>query len=480
MIKKLLTILLLQAFACSGMPVFSRYPQGTNNGIVVSTDALHNFLEVYEGMVSDVQFYEVSAHGLSHDLIISVEEPFRISLDCFDAYGNSIVLQPSAGSIAETQIFVRFFPQATGTLQALILHQSEGFEPSTVSAAGTCIENQIPENYYSTATATGRQLKTQLFNIIKDHNVAEYSSLWQHFETTDAMFSGHVWDIYSDIYCGHPPYLYEFNTDQDKGSGGNSEDQFFNREHSMPLSWYGGQVEPMATDIFHIYPVDKYVNGLRANFPFGQVNNPTRVTRNGGKLGPNALTGYSGTAFEPVDAFKGDLARTYFYMATRYENLISQWNHSTEGNNVLAQNTYPGFKTWVKDMLLEWHASDPVSQKEVRRNNAVYLIQGNRNPFIDHPEFVNRIWGDTTTSIESPPQNIAVSVYPNPASSFVTVASDHRIDAIEIYSISGRIISRHNTEAFHYQVMLPAIPPGVYIIRLQLADSAYNRLLIIQ
>lgn len=129
------------------------------------------------------------------------------------------------------------------------------------------------------------------------------------------------------------------------------------------------------------------------------------TSTNGSKLGSSAVNGYSGTVFEPIDEFKGDFARIIFYFATRYENIISTVSFPMFGNSA-----YPGISSWSLPMLLQWHTNDPVSEKEINRNNAAYSFQGNRNPFIDHPEYVNSIWGTTTPDTEAPttPTNLTV------------------------------------------------------------------------
>ncbi len=125
-----------------------------------------------------------------------------------------------------------------------------------------------------------------------------------------------------------------------------------------------------------------------------KVGNANWTSSNGSKVGICAVSGYSGTVFEPIDSFKGDFARTFLYMVTRYENLVANWpSNSTECAVVYAGNNGLTYKPWYVSMLLAWCALDPVSQKEINRNNAVYAIQANRNPYIDHPEYINLIWG---------------------------------------------------------------------------------------
>jgi endonuclease I len=381
----------------------------------VSVSQLHNFRGVYPGQFSEVQFYYVSGSELGQNLEVSVEGPFRISLDCFEDFGNSLSLVPANGTITSTRIYVRFYPETTGLKQGTIIHQAGSVGPLTISLSGEGLGDVIPTGYYSSANAGGSRLKTQLHNIINYHQTQSYSSLWQHFKQTDATFAGKVWDMYSDLPCQEPPYIFTFVEDQDTGTGGNSEGDVYNREHSVPRSWFGGQIDPMNTDLFHIWPVDKWVNAQRADYPYGEVNNPSWTSLNGSKLGANAAAANTGTAFEPIDAYKGDVARGVFYIITRYEDQIESWTYNVNGMAMLDNQKYPGLKPWAISMLMQWHINDPVSQKEILRNQAIYEIQGNRNPFIDHPEFVDRIWGDTTVTVFLPTA-AAIKIYPNPAS----------------------------------------------------------------
>lgn len=233
-----------------------------------------------------------------------------------------------------------------------------------------------PAGYYNSAYGlTGQQLKAALHNIIDDHDAASYSYLWTAFQTTDVRADGGVWDIYSNSQ-------YVFVDDQ-CGSY-SSEGDCYNREHSWPQSWFN-EAAPMKSDLFHIYPTDGYVNGVRGNYPFGEVGVATYISSNGSKLGNSVTPGYTATVFEPIDEYKGDLARSMFYMSVRYYTEDGGWNSS--GMTDKAE-----IKEWAMTMLLRWHENDPVSQKEIDRNNAIYAIQGNRNPFIDNPDFAPMIW----------------------------------------------------------------------------------------
>jgi len=245
---------------------------------------------------------------------------------------------------------------------------------------------QIPDGYYDDAEGkTGEDLRTALYNIIKDHSAESYSDLWEDFKSTDKKDNGKVWDIYSIKKDGSSDYEYTFSDDQ--CGDYSAEGDCYNREHSFPKSWFNDD-SPMYTDLFHIYPTDGYVNGKRANLPYGETDNASWTSTNGSKIGYCSYVGYTDKIFEPIDEFKGDLARSYFYMLTRYKDVCSSWTSDMlEGDH---------FAEWARKMLVEWAEEDTVSQKEIDRNNAIYDIQNNRNPYIDHPEWVKTIWGDNT------------------------------------------------------------------------------------
>lgn len=247
--------------------------------------------------------------------------------------------------------------------------------------------------YY--APADGKQnstLKTAMCGIIYNRTEKNYDDLWTAFQTTDVRSDGKIWDMYSNI-TNYTPVT--------SGSSYSVEGDSYNREHSWPQSWFSSNA-PMYTDLHHIYPTDGFVNGKRSNYPFGETNNPTYSSENGfSKLGPCSYDGYTGVVFEPADEYKGDFARTYFYMVTCYEEKLADW-YAGNADGIQATidgSTYPAFTEWQLNMLMEWAKNDPVSEKEINRNNAVYAIQNNRNPFIDYPGLQEYIWGICTNDV---------------------------------------------------------------------------------
>ena len=271
---------------------------------------------------------------------------------------------------------------------------------------------QIPTGYYDgTAGLTGAALKTKLWEIIKNgHQDKGYDGLWTAYYTTDRdkyyENDNSLLDMYSEKPTSTDSYNFTLGSNQ-CGVGGNynSEGDCYNREHTIPQSSFNDGY-PMRSDVHHVLPTDGYVNNRRGTYPYGVVASSSWTSTNGSKLGSSAVNGYSGTVFEPIDEFKGDFARIIFYFATRYENIISTVSFPMFGNSA-----YPGISSWSLPMLLQWHTNDPVSEKEIDRNNAAYSFQGNRNPFIDHPEYINSIWGTTTPDTEAPstPTNLIVT-----------------------------------------------------------------------
>lgn len=294
----------------------------------------------------------------------------------------------------------------------------------------------VPAGYYDgTEGLAGNALRVALHEIIDNHNSISYSAIWNAFEDTDARPDGTVWDMYSDVPDGTPPYVYDFFVDQGSGS---SEGSGYNREHSWPHSWYGSH-SPMYTDLFMVYPTDSYVNNRRGNYPFGEVRNATWTSQNGCKLGSCDYPGYSGMVFEPIDEYKGDFARAYFYMGVRYYNEDGGWSGSPMVNG--AQ-----LKPWAEAMLLEWHFADPVSQKEIHRNDAVYAYQHNRNPFIDRPDFVSAMFGVSVSDAPETPLVASILLYqntPNPFNPNTNIRyelQDNGPVDLQVFDMKGRLV----------------------------------------
>lgn len=349
---------------------------------------------------------------------------------------------------------------------------------------------QDPYNgYYNDAIGKrGDALKQALYDIIKNNTYIAYGELWTHYGTTDVKANGDtIWDIYSDIPDGEAPYDYLFYTNQCSNNSGNSEGLCYNREHSVPNSWFGGdatQYEQIYTDLFHLYPTDAYVNNQRGNNPYGVVTAPTWTSQNGSKLGPNAYSeDYTDVVFEPIDAFKGDLARTYFYMSLRYKDKnLSQKPQSCYNGSTL--------KPWAMAMFKEWHKADVVSSKEQVRNDKVQSIQNNRNPFIDYPELVEYIWGDSVDYAWAPYEIDAIyefvqphyAVYPNPAKEKIQIQNaELKIKRLLLCNTLGQVLPLTVVlENPVVEIDMQNLKPGIYFLKIEEEHHTETQKIIIQ
>ena len=246
------------------------------------------------------------------------------------------------------------------------------------------------------------------------------------------------------------------------------EGDCYNREHIIPQSVFNS-ASPMVSDAHFITPTDGKVNGLRSNFPHGMVGTATNTTLNGGKLGSASnsgfAAGYSGTVFEPINEFKGDIARMYFYFATRYENLVASYTYGMF-NGTSDQVFTPAFK----NILLQWNLNDPVSPREIARDNAIYARQNNRNPFIDNNAYITSIWGlaPSQLSLSEFELNANINVYPNPSqTNKINITSDVVIESIELININGQIISKIENPNFENKTyQLTDLPQGFFFLKI--------------
>ncbi|WP_323787996.1 endonuclease [Psychroserpens sp.] len=316
---------------------------------------------------------------------------------------------------------------------------------------------QIPSGYYDHATGTGYTLKTQLKRIINNvddpqisntieeqHQPQSYNSLDNFNSNYERDFyyetngSNTILDMYSENPTGTDPYTYSPGSDE--CGNYNGEGDCYNKEHVIPQSVFSSQT-PMYSDAHHLIPADGRVNGFRGNFPFGRVDDNqllsqsgiTNPTQNGSKAGDNLNSGYSAgysnTVFEPIDEFKGDIARIYFYFVTRYEDQITSWS----SYDMFDGSSDKALADPFLNILVTWHQMDPVSQKEIDRNNNIYYNhQNNRNPFVDHPEYVALVW-DTTPDTEAPtdPTNLVAS---NPTDNSIDLTWTASTDNIAVAS----------------------------------------------
>jgi len=358
---------------------------------------------------------------------------------------------------------------------------------------------QIPTGYYNSATGTGYTLKTQLKTRITTGHVDQgYGSIWGLY--TQSAFrdnyyenNGSLLDMYSEKPSGLDSYEYT-NTSQQCGSYG-AEGDCYNREHLVPQSYFDNfEVDPMKNDPFHVVPSDGKVNGDRNNLPFGVVASGTYLSSNGSKRGTNTVNGfsnYSGTVFEPIDEFKGDIARAYFYFATRYEDFMDDFYSAANASTCQAKNMFDGSINKVFNdnfilLLIKWHLQDPVSPKEIAQNNAIYNYQGNRNPYIDHPEYVCSIWSAQCVTVNALSRDSFellsnITVYPNPSNEQkINITSAVSIETIELININGQIINEVKNPIFESNTFtMENLPQGFYFLKLTSGNQSVTKKVII-
>ena len=412
------------------------------------------------------------------------------------SYSNSLSFIASNLTVATPYYFFIFAAKGECT--------GEPFYNTTPLSGSTTTTNNttgIPTGYYNnTGDLSCQPLKTKLRDIITDgYNELTYTpGLWIAYQYTDmhrndANKADVIWDMYSDVPNGPDPYYYTYQVDQCGATGYKIEGDCYNREHSTPQSWFNKQA-PMVSDINHIFPTDGYVNNVRNNFPFGEVASASQTSKNGSKLGTGNNFGYTGVVFEPIDAYKGDFARSSFYMATRYQNEIitNNWSLNGTANEVFlsdkdepdpAKRKLQIYDTWYLKTIFKWNNSDPVSQKEIDRNNAVYYKSGqnNRNPFIDHPEFVARIWEctgllpvtiiDFTAEVKN--ESVIVKWFATYETNFKEYEIERSTDGVNFYKIA--VMQARNLASYSYtDEKLPSASVIYYRLKMIDIDGKYN------
>lgn len=341
----------------------------------------------------------------------------------------------------------------------------------SVLLAPAFLFSQAPANYYDgTSGLTGYELKSKLHDIVSTKTITwHYGDLPNFYGQTDldqyydydSSNTTYLLDIYSNNPTGTTAYHY---TKENLISSAGAEGLGYNREHMMPQSSFNSNY-PMYSDLFFVIPTDARINQLRSNYPYGIAGTTNYYTfTNGSKISKNGTpnSGYTGRVYEPHPEFKGDIARSLLYYVVRYEgklNSFNFYNGSSPANDTspLDGTEEKAYEDWFLALLLQWHNNDPVSQKEIDRNNIVYGIQKNRNPFIDHPEWVNAIWSQNPAVIVSAaPENLSASQV---SSYFVdfnwTPSTDSDVLGYKIYQ-NGLSIGYSKTPSFTAEHLSPS------------------------
>lgn len=277
-----------------------------------------------------------------------------------------------------------------------------------VASSAQAVTREKLADYYQSADGLKKEaLKTALYNILVDHTQIPYGSgssksTWWAFYVTDQTSDGKVLNRYSSAE-------FSFGTRGSAVSG-------MNIEHSFPKSWWGGTKNAAYKDLFNLYPSPSADNSQKSNYPMSKVVNVKYDSGEGyDKVGTGSVNGSTQSCWEPGDGWKGDFARAYMYMAVCYQDFT--WTGT--GLQTLESDTWPTLRQWAYELYRQWSASDKVDNIETARVDAVYGIQGNRNPFVDYPFLCEYIWGDS------------IDVVFDPANAITTASDDSRYGSYE-------------------------------------------------
>ena len=358
--------------------------------------------------------------------------------------------------------------------------------------------NAGPGSYYNTidTNKTCANFKTALFNLISsNYTVITYDQVKTAFASTDMHKSDDglrniIWDMYSDNPTGPEPYEYPFTTVYP--SSVSSEGDGLNREHVFPQSWFDYAstfIDPIPkSDLFHVFPSDAYVNSQKSNYPLGKVNStPSFTSLNGSKVGfADASIGFTvysalnNKVFEPRNEYKGDFARAYLYIVTRYEDSLPKWNsYPSTARDVLDGNKYPGLDSWILKVCVAWSKLDPPSTKEIDRNDSIFAIQGNRNPYIDYPNWVEKVFGINGSGVCLPTaiktaKSVEFSVFPNPANNIINIQfsnsfAEDKNATIEIIDLLGQSVYQKSIQLNKESESIDVnnLSKGIYLLNIR-------------
>lgn len=279
-----------------------------------------------------------------------------------------------------------------------------------VTTSANAIDRKTLAQYASSLQGLKKeQLKAALHKLMDKKKVLKYGGkgpgyTWYGFWYTDRdPQTNECYNRYSD------KKFYFESTNTGNAIAG------MNIEHSFPKSWWGGHKNDAWCDLYNLYPSDSQANSSKSNFVMGVVVNVKEEAGAGyDKVGTGYADGQLVKMWEPGDRFKGEFSRSYMYMATTYQNL----NFVSEGTKQLETGAYPTLKKWSSDLFRQWSKNDRVDEMEIKRNEAIYKIQNNRNLFIDYPNLAEYVWGDS------------MDVEFNPYRSITTASDDARYTGV--------------------------------------------------
>lgn len=325
---------------------------------------------------------------------------------------------------------------------------------------------QIPPDYYNLANGlSGSSLKNALYLTIKDHKEFPYTS-----SSTD------VWDILkiTDQDPNNPDNVlliytnWSTNAAQEYNNGNGWE-----REHVWAKVHGGfGTDPPAGTDVHHIRPINGNVNSARNSRYFAHCTTPYLM---GGTIPTGSFTSTTEYVWEPRDEDKGDVARMIFYMAVRYEGENGEPDLEIIDTIPSNNNEPSGVMAKLSDLLL-WHLQDTVDEKEIRRNDIIYYqFQHNRNPFIDHPEYVDMIWG-ASAGIENNLKQPTLKIYPNPTSELLHIEVPAKMigTPFKVFNSMKQMVWSGVFESEKITLNIKHFPAGLYFLEAKNFNLVYK------
>ena len=346
------------------------------------------------------------------------------------------------------------------------------------------VQTNIPQDYYQEANGkSSEQLKEALYQIISNHTVFPYTSsstdTWDILQLSDQDPQNH--DNMILVYTGRS---------QDKGyrdgsgnysqyeNGNGTQNNSWNREHVWPKSHgFPDEDDNAYTDVHNLKPSDRSVNSSRGtkDYDYGGSQHSEAT---------DCLT--DSDSWEPSDSVKGDIARILFYMVVRYDPGYDHNNNSFDLE--LVDYTTPGNNDPILgklSSLIQWHFDDPVDDFEINRNEVIFGFQQNRNPFIDHPNLVNFLWGENIG--QSWNENLSVNnfnldedliIFPNPSNGVLNFTNTIQNGKIEIISLTGQKILEKNVANINSFRL--DIDSGVYLLKISNNKRVNNFKIIIR
>lgn len=358
-----------------------------------------------------IEFNETTV-GTKDSITFFVTNHFNYSIQIDTLIFDNIVFDSKLKSFVipgndSLPITIYFTPKQNVIYKSLLLLMSKDGKSFPIPIYGIGKYEDIYQN--TTFNLYDEDLKIVLNEYVKNHTSLGYKLARQKmFETID--------DLGGDtIECVYTGRKIETKSIPDVNT------QHFNTEHTWPQETFDSK-EPMRSDLYNLYPTDELANSKRANYPFGHVISNITWAVGGSKLGENFL---GKIVFEPRDQHKGNVARSIFYFIIRYPQNFGNFIDSTQ-----------------EDVLRLWNKLDPVDEREQRRNDSISFYQGKRNPFIDHPEFVERIWSFSTSA--NRPKNPQLDVLPfieNPDTIFANSSTNFKVVLFNFGDTSFQISS---------------------------------------